>query len=216
MLNTIASLARGAVQASGSLVGIRAGTEEPPHTSESLTRDVELRRYGDRFCAETTVTASQEAARNVGFRRLAGYIFGSNHAGTKFAMTAPVTQSGADSGERIAMTAPVAQQSTAPGQWVIRFFLPAGTTPEALPEPNDPAVRLVRIDAATVAVHRFTGSRSPRAVASHTRQLLTTLSEYGFKPAGPAEAWFYDPPWTLPLLRRNEIAVPVSHHDLKE
>ena len=26
---------------------------------------------------------------------------------------------------------------------------------------------------------------------------------------GDPVAWFYDPPWTLPFLRRNEIAVPV-------
>ena len=212
MLNAIASLARGAVQASESLVGIRGGTEEPPHTSESLSRDVELRRYRERVCAETTVNATEEAARSVGFRRLAGYIFGGNHAGSTFAMTAPVTQSDATRGERFVVTAPVAQQPTTTGQWVIRFILPADATLESLPEPNDPAVRLVRIAAATVAVQRFSGSRGPRAVASHTERLLTTLREYGFEPTGPAEAWFYDPPWTLPRLRRNEIAVTIAHH----
>lgn len=29
------------------------------------------------------------------------------------------------------------------------------------------------------------------------------------EPDGPPVAWFYDPPWTIPMLRRNEIAVPV-------
>lgn len=212
VLSAIVALARGGAQAAGSLVGIRNGIEEPPHTSERLSPDVEIRRYRERICAETIVTAAEEAARNVGFRRLAGYIFGGNHAGTKFAMTAPVTQGGTDIGERIAMTAPVTQQSTVPGQWIIRFVLPADATMESLPEPNDPAVRLVRIAAATVAVQRFSGNRGPRAVASRTEQLLTTLREYGFEPTGPAEAWFYDPPWTLPLFRRNEIAVPVTHH----
>ena len=28
--------------------------------------------------------------------------------------------------------------------------------------------------------------------------------------AGPVQAWFYDPPWTVPALRRNEVAVPVA------
>lgn len=216
MLNAIASMARGAVQASESLVGIRSGTEEPPHTCELLKRDVELRRYRERVCAETTVSAAEEAARNVGFRRLAGYIFGGNHAGRKFAMTAPVTQSVANDGQRFAMASPVAQQATTSGQWVIRFFLPADVTLDALPEPDDRAVRLVRLAAATFAVHRFTRSRSPRAVAIATERLLTTLRECGFEPTGPAEAWFYDPPWTLPPLRRNEIAVPVSYREPKE
>jgi hypothetical protein len=28
--------------------------------------------------------------------------------------------------------------------------------------------------------------------------------------AGEPVAWFYDPPWTIPALRRNEVAVPVA------
>lgn len=210
MVRAVVALARSALQAAGSVWGIRIGTEEPPHSVEQLTGDVELRRYRERICAETTVAAAEEAARNVGFRRLAGYIFGGNHAGTKFAMTAPVAQGGVQRGEQIAMTAPVAQQPAAPGQWVIRFFLPAGTTMESLPEPNDPAVRLVRIPAATVAVQKFSGDRGRHAVAAHTDKLLVTLREIGFEPGGLAEAWFYDPPWTIPWFRRNEIAVPVT------
>jgi len=27
---------------------------------------------------------------------------------------------------------------------------------------------------------------------------------------GPVVDWFYDPPWTLPWVRRNEVAVPVA------
>lgn len=40
---------------------------------------VEIRHYGPRLAAETTVEASEERARNEGFRRLARYIFGANH-----------------------------------------------------------------------------------------------------------------------------------------
>jgi SOUL heme-binding protein len=34
-------------------------------------------------------------------------------------------------------------------------------------------------------------------------------SSSGWTVAGPAVDWFYDPPWTLAMLRRNEVAVPV-------
>ena len=60
------------VEAGGSIVGLRGGTEEPPHTVEQLADGVEIRKYGPRIAAETTVAAGEEAARNVGFRRLAG------------------------------------------------------------------------------------------------------------------------------------------------
>jgi hypothetical protein len=36
------------------------------------------------------------------------------------------------------------------------------------------------------------------------------LNETGFEATGAPVAWFYDPPWTLPVLQRNEIAVPVE------
>jgi SOUL heme-binding protein len=88
--------------------------------------------------------------------------------------------------------------------------MPAGKTMKSLPKPNNRAVSLVRVPAETVAVRRFSGSRSRRAVASQTAQLMRALRETGFEPVGTPAAWFYDPPWTLPMLRRNEVAVAVK------
>ena len=59
----------------------------------------------------------------------------------------------------------------------------------------------------TVAVLKFTGDRSPSAVAEHEQRLRKTLRDNGIDPEGDAVAWFYDPPWTVPFLRRNEVAV---------
>jgi hypothetical protein len=214
MLGTIVKAVSGLIEAGGSLVGVRHGTEEPAYSVEQLNACVEIRRYGERIAAETTVTADEEAARSAGFRRLAGYIFGGNHSDTKIAMTAPVTQqaqqAGGRRGEKIAMTAPVSQAAGIDGEWVIRFFMPADKTMESLPEPNDAAVRLVTVPAETVAVRRFSGSRSHRAVASETAQLMTALPDEGFAPTGTPAAWFYDPPWTVPMRRRNEVAVTVK------
>ena len=199
------------VQAAASVVGYRHGTEEPSHSVDKLTGDVEIRRYGERVAAETTVSADEESARNMGFRRLARYIFGGNDAHAKIAMTAPVAQQSGDArGQKIAMTAPVSQRAGAGGDWVIQFFMPADETLESLPHPDDADVRLVEIPPETIAVRRFSGSRSRRAVAKQAAELLTTLYETGFEAVGTPAAWFYDPPWTIPMLRRNEIAVPVQ------
>ena len=211
MLGPIFSLIKQLREVGESIVGIRRATAEPAHTVEQMIDGIEIRRYGTRIAAQTTITADEEAARNAGFRRLAGYIFGDNHAAAKIAMTAPVAQqAGGKRGEKIAMTAPVAQEAVADNEWVIRFFMPADKTLESLPQPNNPAVQLLIVPEEIVAVRRFSGSRSPSTVASQTAMLMTTLREKGVEPAGTPVAWFYDPPWTVPMLRRNEIAVRVN------
>lgn len=192
-----------------SMVGIRVGTEEPHYLATKLSGQVEIRRYGPRIAAETTVSADEDRARSIGFRRLAGYIFGGNHRDETIAMTAPVSQ---QSREKIAMTAPVAQARDGENS-TIRFYMPSKWTMDTLPTPDDENVRLVQVPGETVAVLRFTGDRSPRAVAERTRELSATLRANGIEPAGPPQSWFYDPPWTLPFRRRNEIAIPVRPTD---
>jgi hypothetical protein len=190
-----------------SIVGVRIGTEEPHYVASTLTNQVVLRTYGPRIAAETTVKADDERARSIGFRRLAGYIFGANHRNESISMTAPVSQ---QSGDRIAMTAPVSQSSDTENNSVIRFFMPSKWSMETLPSPDDEHVTLVEVPAETYAVLRFTGDRSPKAVAARTDELQRVLRENNIEATGQAVAWFFDPPWTLPFRRRNEIAIPVA------
>ena len=92
MLNKIVDALGQVADASGSIVGIRHGTAEPPFTVERSFGGVEIRRYESRIAAETTIDADEEKARSEGFRRLAGYIFGGNTTKSKIAMTALVSQ----------------------------------------------------------------------------------------------------------------------------
>ncbi|MFB1297130.1 heme-binding protein [Mycobacterium sp. pW049] len=206
MLKKITDTALQIVEGAGGIVGFRAGTEEPLYVLEELLGDVEIRRYGPRIAAQTAVAGDEEQARSDGFRRLAGYIFGGNRRQTKIAMTAPVAQKS----EKIAMTAPVAQSRGAGGESVIRFFMPSKWSLELLPEPDDDRVELVEVPSETYAVLRFSGDRGPDAVAAKTTELLDSLRDSSFAPSGEPVAWFYDPPWTLPFRRRNEVAVPVG------
>ncbi|WP_304113774.1 heme-binding protein [Mycolicibacterium bacteremicum] len=205
-MSRIAELAGQIGESVLSVAGIRT-VEEPRHISRTLTGGVEIRRYGRRIAAQTTVVGERDDALTAGFRTLAGYIFGGNRSRTEIAMTAPVSQqSGA---QKIAMTAPVSQSGGGEDGWTIRFFMPSQWTLQTLPEPDDDDVRLVSVPAETVAVLRFTGDRGPAAVARRTDDLLQALGGHGIAPAGEAVAWFYDPPWTLPFLRRNEVVVPI-------
>ena len=192
----------------GGVVGVRAGTEEPGYAVVDRVGAVEIRRYGPRLAAETDVAGDEIAARNEGFRRVAGYIFGGNTGQTSIAMTAPVAQS--SGGRQIAMTAPVVQAGGAGGSWRIQFFMPARYTRESLPRPTDPKVRIVEVPAQDYAVLRFTGSRTPPAVAARTQALTTAMAGSRWRVTGEPAAWFYDPPWTVPFLRRNEVAAPVA------
>lgn len=189
-----------------SVIGVRDGTEEPRFDVIDRAGAVEIRRYGPRLAAETTFAAESEtAARSEGFRRLAGYIFGGNQGAARIAMTAPVAQAP----ERIAMTAPVGAARGADG-WTIRFFMPASSTRATLPVPNDTRVTLVEAPAETVAVLRYAGVPSAAAAAEQRARLLAALGATRWQAAGEAFDWFYDPPWTLPPLRRNEAVVAVT------
>lgn len=192
------------------IVGVRVGTEEPDYAATPLTGGVEIRRYGPRIAAETIVGDDEEAARSEGFRRLARYIFGANHRRERVAMTAPVAQQPSGSGSRIAMTAPVAQSACADAGWRIRFYMPSKWSMEDLPTPDDDRVGLVAVPAESVAVLRFSGDRGAGAIATRTEWLAHVLRATGFEATDTPTAWFYDPPWTLPFLRRNEIAVPID------
>ena len=206
MLSKITKSIVQVAESAASVVGIRT-VEEPQYSSERLSKRAEIRRYGPRVAAETVVDADEESARNEGFRRLARYIFGQNQGRARIDMTAPVGQQHV--GDRIAMTAPVSS-SSAPQGWMVRFFMPAGETLESLPVPDDDRVRLVEVPAESVAILGFSGTASPETVAARTADLRHELQAYGFEAVGPPAAWFYDPPWTLPFRRRNEIAIAVT------
>jgi hypothetical protein len=190
-MTNIPKLASQVAESALSVVGIRS-VEEPHFIRRPLTDTVEIRQYGSRIAAETTVDGDRQRALSTGFRRLAGYIFGGNDSRMEIAMTAPVSQNGnADDGS------------------TVRFFMPHKWSMETLPAPIADDVRLVPVPPETVAVLRFSGDRSPEAVAACTDRLLKALRDNAIEPAGEAVAWFYDPPWTLPFRRRNEVAVPV-------
>jgi hypothetical protein len=126
------------------------------------------------------------------------------------AMTAPVVQARSGRSESISMTSPVVQQPAGGESWSIQFIMPSKYTMATLPRPNDPRVRLVEIPARTFAVVRFSGLGRQEAVARHEKVLDAALSGSAWRASGDAVTWYYDPPWTLPFMRRNEVARPVE------
>jgi hypothetical protein len=169
---------------------------------------IEIRDYAPQIVAETTVAGERDEAIREGFRRLAGYIFGDNAPKQKIAMTAPVVQ--APRGEKIAMTAPV-DQTRAGDAWRVRFTMPAEYTMASLPQPNNADVRLAQLPGARMVAIRFSGLASEGDLAENQRKLLDFVHARGLAPTDAPHYAFYDPPWTLPWNRRNEVMVEVGH-----
>lgn len=176
--------------------------EEPAYTVEARHGAFEVRRYAPRVVAETVVSGTRDRAASEGFRRVAGYIFGGNRRRQSIAMTAPVSQRGG--GVRIAMTAPVAQRGDG-DRWTVAFTMPSSFTLDALPVPDDARVVLREVPAQRVAVVRFANSSDDDTVRARSDELARWVAAQGLDAVGDPELNRYDPPWTLPFLRRNEV-----------
>ena len=184
--------------------------EEPGYETLVADEPYELRQYRPMIVAETFVEGDLSAASNAGFRRIADFIFGNNTsprgAGEKIEMTAPVTA--APASEKIAMTAPVTVEDTG-GRWRVHFVMPSKYTIATLPRPNDPAVAIREVPAAKVAVIRFSGLAGESNVAGKTADLMRWIESRGLRASGTPQLARYNPPWTLPFMRRNEVLVEV-------
>lgn len=190
------------------MAGSVMAIEEPNYTVIEKSGDFELRAYAPMIVAETLVEGTIDQASNAGFRRVADYIFGNNTSPKggreKISMTAPVTVE--PKSEKISMTAPVSIQSSE-GKWRLHFVMPSQYTLETLPKPNNPAVTLREVPASRMAVIRFSGLTGEEKVAKKTTELMAWLAGKHITTKGIPELARYNPPWTLPFFRRNEVMV---------
>lgn len=201
----------------GSLLtsGAAMATEEPNYTVLSQMDDFELRRYDKQLVAQTLVSGDQDSASREGFKVLADYIFGNNTAPTggssKISMTAPVTmqpnnkKSDSES-QKIAMTAPVSMQQD-DGKWRVQFTMPSQYTMQTLPKPNNPNITITEVPAQTYGVIKFSGLAGSKKVATKTEELQSWMQTQNLTITGEPELARYNPPWTLPFLRRNEVMI---------
>ena len=185
---------------------IVSNVEQAKYTVIETHGDIEIRDYAPMIVAETEVSGDRKIAINQGFRTIAGYIFGNNISAQKLAMTAPVTQQA--SGEKIAMTAPVTQKADGKS-WIVRFVMPANYTMQTLPKPSNNVVTLKEIAQSRYAVIRFSGIAGARSLKEHSLVLESFLRERSLKAKSEPTYAFFNPPWTLPFLRRNEIMIEI-------
>ena len=163
--------------------------EEPVYQVEKAweAEQIEIRAYAPRIMAVTGMNEDSDS----GFRVLAGYIFGGNAEEQKIAMTAPV-------------------QQTMAGEKEMAFMMPAEYAVKDLPQPEDQRVSFREAPAYTAAVIQFSGWASAEKADENWQQLKRFLIAEGIDITGEPTLNQYNPPWTLPFMRRNEIIVPVA------
>jgi hypothetical protein len=201
----------------------RLFTEQPQYRVEGHVGDLEIRRYASRWVAETRVSGVDwDAALSEGFRRLARYIFGENRrsallpGGTPASiaerlenMTAPVQERTVEA-EKIPMIAPVNASHNPDLSYTISFNMPSGRSFASLPVPEDERIMLTSKPPQHVAVLRYRGRYNAAKVAAKFSELRERVREAGLIARGEPEFAGYDPPSTLPLLRRNEVWVELA------
>lgn len=192
------------------LFGVQT-VEEPPFKVVSKDGDVEIRQYQELVLVETTVAKPYEDASDEAFDRLFKYISGANRKEQKINMTAPVTMN--PEGEEISKDLPFFQDETANG-WRMSFVLPSQYTFDTAPRPTNPLVSLRRVEARQVAALRFTGRWRLESFRRGKSELSSYLESNGieFDP-NTWQAAAFNPPWTIPFLRRNEVQVELLRNE---
>lgn len=187
------------------IVPVTSRVEQPEYKVTTSDGFIEIRSYGPMTAAETTIEGERTLAINEGFRLIAAYIFGANKPNAKIAMTAPVQQQK----QTVATTAPVTQQGTGTA-WTVRFIMPKSWTMETLPAPTDARISLKPITARRVVVITFSGSATSEVIEQRSKELLSYASNRKLSTTGEPVLAFYDPPRTLPFLRRNEVMLELA------
>jgi hypothetical protein len=163
---------------------------QPAHTVESRHDGLEIRHYAPGRIAETAIDGRWEDVLAPAFRRLAGFVFGGNARRERIAMTAPVTATRQTEG------------------YLLAFAMPEGVD---LPRPDDERIAIRAIPSRRVAVLRFRGRYDDDAIETKKRELMARVAKRGLVTRGESTFAGYDPPSTIPWLRRNEVWVEIEH-----
>ena len=194
--------------------------EEPKYEVVTADAQFEVRHYAPILIAETIVEGDMDAASSKGFRLIADFIFGNNQQAdsdkkAKIAMTAPVTVEPQSS--KIAMTAPVTVEPQAAESsmkttktWRINFVMPSQYTLATIPKPKNNAVTLREVPSKYFIVHKYSGFNTISRVQAKTDEAVEWATKRSYKIIGTPQLSRYDPPWTLPMFRRNEIMIEIA------
>ena len=185
---------------------IMSNVETPSYKVIQSKGKIEIREFDPMVIAEVQVVGRRKDAISSGFKLLADYIFGNNISQENIDTTATIQQ---PASEKIAMTAPV-QQQLANNSWLVSFVMPSEYNLEDLPKPKNIEVKLKNVPVKRFVTIRFSGTSSDENLAKHKKLLVEFIKTNSISVTGTSKYAFYNPPWTLPLMRRNEVMFEVQ------
>lgn len=214
MMKKILALLNTLFLAGCSVFGIQSEDSPTYWLVDDSEGSFEIRHYHPYLIAQTEDSGDYDTATKQSFYRLFDYISGKNQGKQKIAMTAPVeqTQKGnkfQPNGEKIQMTAPVFQEKSG-NVWTMSFVLPLKYDMETAPKPTDSKITIKEVPEKRVAVLTYTGFMGADKIAEKTKELMAWLKIKKITPLSEPRSAGYNPPWTIPFLRRNEILVDIE------
>ncbi|NLC66460.1 MAG: heme-binding protein [Clostridium sp.] len=163
---------------------------------ETLNYDVflkeeayEIRNYTDFLIVEYE-NASDPKIKD-GFGSLFKYISSDNKDNKKISMTTPVIQEVNKDMKKMAFVAP-------------REFA------EHIPEPNNSNLKVKDFEQGLFGVIRYSGLSNKSKETKMKKRLEVWVKKKGYQRQSNYMLAFYNPPFVLPMLRRNEIWVRIT------
>jgi len=185
---------------------IMSNVETPSYKVIQSKGKIEIREFDPMVIAEVQVVGRRKDAISSGFKLLADYIFGNNISQENIDTTATIQR---PASEKIAMTAPV-QQQLANNSWLVSFVMPSEYNLEDLPKPKNVEVKLKNVPVKRFVTIQFSGTSSDENLAKHKKLLVEFIKNNSISVTGTSKYAFYNPPWTLPLMRRNEVMFEIQ------
>jgi len=160
--------------------------EEANYEVVKENKNYEIRKYSDRLVVETNSTQGN------GFRKLFNYISGNN-----------------DQKEEIKMTVPVTQEIKN-GNMTMQFYLPSKFNKDNTPKPSNSEIEILIIEGGYYAVIKYSGRSSDKNFSKNKEILEKELKKDNVTILSPPIRASYNSPFTLPILKRNEVMYRVD------
>jgi len=151
------------------------------------TEIYEIRNYYERIAVQAINNKD-----NTTFRKLFNYISGANNSSEKIKMTTPVTQTKKNDVS------------------FMQFYLPSKFNKKTTPIPANSDVKIILMKEEYFAVIKYSGRSSDENFTKYSKILYEKLLDDKILINGFAIKVTYNPPWTLPPFRRNEVMFNVK------
>ena len=160
--------------------------EEANYEVVKENKNYEIRKYSDRLVIETN------SMQGNGFRKLFNYISGNNEQKEEIKMTVPVTQ------------------EIKNGNMTMQFYLPSKFNKDNAPKPSNSDIKILTIEGGYYAVIGYSGRSSDKNFLKNKDILEKQLKQDNIEILSPPIRASYNSPFTLPILKRNEVMYRVD------